>query len=447
MSTNDNRFKNLQVFLVCLQPDRLKLFERRSDEDHPRGIEFSEPVAQFEHSGMRPLICIIYDVNRLVKYLAVGHRGYGGGTGLTQLELTSVETVGIPFPVNKLKDRLIRRFENLAAEAFHSGGLLTLKTSHAVLEALVAEYSQAKGVIEIAINCRPNPISDLNSEQRFGFQQQQDAVLMSLQFAGLDRKEFLHADFNLSAAPKSYLEGLPQSYFREDAMLISDHQTFPGFAAIKKYVQNGVRFTDGKVCLSVLLVNREPLEELTGADLIYYNETFKSFVMVQYKAMEKEDNDEVFRLPNEGLDKEVEKMKRFFKELSVEENKPSNTPGSFRFDQNPFFLKFCPRIVRQPDDIELIPGLYFPLEYWNRLRSSPDLDGPKGGKVLRFDNAGRYLNNTEFTTFVSKAWVGTSIDQSAILENIIRTTLENGRPITIAQVKQLPDESGSKSGE
>ncbi len=447
MSVTDKRFENLQVFLVCLQPDRLELFERRSDEDHPRGIEFSEPVAQFEHSGIRPLICIIYDVNRLVKYLAIGHRGYGGGTGLTRLELSSIETVGNPFPVNNLKDRLIRRFENLAAVAFHSGGLLTLKTSHAVLEALLAEYPNANGVIGIALNSRPNPLRELDPEQQFGFQQQQDAVLMALQLAGLERKEFLHPEFDLSHAPKSYLEGLPQSYFREDAMLISDHQTFPGFAAIKKYVQNGVQFTDGKIFLSVLLVNREPLEELTGADLIYYNETFKSFVMVQYKAMERENNDELFRLPNDGLDKEVGKMRRFFKDLSAEQNKQSEIPGAFRFDQNPFFLKFCPRVVRQPDNIELIHGMYFPLEYWYRLRNSSDLDGPKGGKALRFDNSGRYLNNTEFVTFVSKAWVGTSTDQSATLEMIIQKTLETGQPITIAQVKQLPDEGGAESVE
>jgi len=33
------------------------------------------------------------------------------------------------------------------------------------------------------------------------------------------------------------------------------------------------------------MANKLPLEEQTGADLIYYNETFSSFVMVQYKAM------------------------------------------------------------------------------------------------------------------------------------------------------------------
>jgi len=36
----------------------------------------------------------------------------------------------------------------------------------------------------------------------------------------------------------------------------------------------------------IILANRMRLEEQTGADLIYFNATFRSFVMVQYKAME-----------------------------------------------------------------------------------------------------------------------------------------------------------------
>jgi len=37
----------------------------------------------------------------------------------------------------------------------------------------------------------------------------------------------------------------------------------------------------------VIMANRLPLEEQTGADLIYFNEAYSAFVLVQYKAMEK----------------------------------------------------------------------------------------------------------------------------------------------------------------
>jgi hypothetical protein len=38
-----------------------------------------------------------------------------------------------------------------------------------------------------------------------------------------------------------------------------------------------------------------PVEEQTGADLIYYNETYSAFVLVQYKAMEQAKGGAEFR--------------------------------------------------------------------------------------------------------------------------------------------------------
>jgi hypothetical protein len=43
------------------------------------------------------------------------------------------------------------------------------------------------------------------------------------------------------------------------------------------------------------VANRLPLEQQTGADLIYFNEAYKSFVMVQYKAMEQGNDQAEFR--------------------------------------------------------------------------------------------------------------------------------------------------------
>jgi hypothetical protein len=57
-----------------------------------------------------------------------------------------------------------------------------------------------------------------------------------------------------------------------------------------------VHFSRGAERLTVLNVNRRPLEQLTGADLIYHNETHDSFVLVQYKTMSREEDDGKTRL-------------------------------------------------------------------------------------------------------------------------------------------------------
>src|SRR5205807_7616489 len=86
-----------------------------------------------------------------------------------------------------------------------------------------------------------------------------------------------------------FLEGIAQAYVREDASIVADFTNLAGFEAIRNQ-QFAARVFQNKqdpsVKLTVLMANRLPLEKQTGADLIYYNETYRSFVLVQYKAME-----------------------------------------------------------------------------------------------------------------------------------------------------------------
>ncbi len=47
-------------------------------------------------------------------------------------------------------------------------------------------------------------------------------------------------------------------------------------------------------------------------------------------------------------------------------------PDGFRFNSNPFFLKFCNRIVFNPDDKGMFPGMYLPHrpleDFWLRVQ-------------------------------------------------------------------------------
>jgi hypothetical protein len=184
------------------------------------------------------------------------------------------------------------------------------------------------------------------------------------------------------------------------------------------------------------MANRLGLEEQTGADLIYYNETYRSFVMVQYKAMEEADETHEFRWQNKDkFVEEIARMDALFAELS--EIPLDKEPDGFRFSSNPFFLKFCPRIVFNPDDKGLFKGIYVPLDLWKVLDASGRLKGPKGGNVLSYENIGRRLNNSEFVTLVADSWVGTTIGQSAALEGVIRSVLQSGKSVTFAVKRKV----------
>ena len=95
----------LQVFLFRMATKRfadLDSYDKESFEEAFEGIRsFAEPVPAFDHSKNSPLITLVIDDNGHVVRLAVGHKGYPGGTGLRQIQLTSVETVK-PFPASLL---------------------------------------------------------------------------------------------------------------------------------------------------------------------------------------------------------------------------------------------------------------------------------------------------------------------------------------------------------
>ena len=183
--------------------------------------------------------------------------------------------------------------------------------------------------------------------------------------------------------------------------------------------------------MTVIMANKRPLESQTGVDLIYFHETYRSFVMVQYKAMEAERGERTYRWREDGqLMKEIQRMKSIL--ANLKSSPIRNSPKDYRFSDNPFFLKFCPREGFRPDTTSMYPGLYLPLDLWERLRHSGELKGPRGGNLLTYTNAKRWLSNTEFINLVSKSWVGTSASQSEILESLIQTVVESGKTVVFA---------------
>jgi hypothetical protein len=167
--------------------------------------------------------------------------------------------------------------------------------------------------------------------------------------------------------------------------------------------------------------------------------------MVQYKAMELQDQKDkyIYRLPNQDLDKEIQRMRELESELKKIDSK-ANDPANFRLHSGPFFLKFCPRKMKdQLVDSELIPGMYFHLDHWQELQKANTFGEGGQGQRLEFTgskpkaNVDRYFNNTEFAALVGNAWIGTSINQSEKLEKMIQSILATGKSVTFAQASEI----------
>jgi hypothetical protein len=418
-------------FAVFLTKDRMDTFLECVAEE----CAFAEPVADFQHSRTAPLVCFVIGAGKLT-HIGLGRRGMRAGTGLSRLNIDKVEELQAPLSVRKLLNRLPKRNAASVRRRFQSGGLLTEKGFSAVVETIRQLAPQASTLLYRFSEARTGRIWRLSAKARENLAQQKEALLTALSIAGLSREpvqEWAPSD----DTPVSFLDGLPSVRLREDPMVVSDLQNLPGFEVIKTYPYGAAVFESKETSerLTVILANRLPLEEQTGTDLIYFNETYQSFVMVQYKAMERVDRKNgiplnLYRLPNKQLKEEIDRMDAVLGALKA--CAPNTGIGGFRLTENPFFLKLCPRLVFNPDDVGLVSGMYLPLDYWKLLENDPGIKGPKGGLRITYENAKRHFDNTSFTAVVSKAWVGTTPNQSQVLQEVIRETLKTGQAVAIA---------------
>lgn len=429
--------------LLILDATRASELAEYADQDAP----FAESVPAFRVLARGKLIALLSLSPRQITHLARAKRGRSSATSRRRLNLVrtvalarpiSIDDVLEAFPIN-LKDRL--------GSVFESGGLISTKEWPLVEEILAALSGEIHDAIERLIPFRERVVEEMSASERETMALEHEAVAAALRLAGFDERE---RETNLAWNPSekartgSFLDGLNAVPLREDTMIQNDMQVVPGFERLDQAKFGAVRFENDDTRLIVLHANHQRLEETLGVDLIYYNHSFHSFVCVQYKAMEQEHSGAVFRFPKEDLAKEIARMESAVKLLRAISRNAE--PQGFRLNENPFFLKFCPRVVFEPDKPELIRGMYLPIDYWRILEQHPSTLGRRKGRQLTFENAGRYFDNTGFIYLVSKGWIGSNTEQSTVLGDIITAILSGQRSVTLAVKfdKRDPGEAPSR---
>ncbi|MGC2237984.1 MAG: hypothetical protein WA584_17625 [Pyrinomonadaceae bacterium] len=235
----------------------------------------------------------------------------------------------------------------------------------------------------------------------------------------------------LETVPKeraSFLSGISTRYIQEESALQNDLFNWDGMTPVHN---SGLsHFEKGDRVLNVIYANRNALEKTTGVDLIYFNQNYDSFVLVQYKLMKEEGDSMVYR-PDDQLKEEIRRMDSFVNKYL--NTSPLSNHEEFRLCDDGFFLKLIPNKGIQPTSSELSKGMYITRKYMHFLLSEKGPKGEQGGKIISFQNAPRYLTNTEFINFVNRAWVGTYGTQSSVLKSLVRQYYETGRALLIAQ--------------
>lgn len=414
--------------VIKLPENRRELFIAYASE----GKFFSEPVAPFAHSNSIPLLCFVLMSDGLT-HIAEGNLGQWAGSELRRVNLTRVLPLQKTIPEAQIVSGASGRVSKYISDRLNRGGLLTERGLQHVIETLLRLAPEAEELLYRFTEGYKTRLQRLSPEARFNLAAQKEALLTALLAAGqdFDRKSVQY--WTPPEKPKSFLDGLDRVRLTENQMILADLHKFPGLSAMDGKIKGSAIFFSPSETLTVIHADKGPLETLTGADLIYYNEIYNSFVFVQYKALE---SDKGYR-PDAQLAAEIQRMDSL---LDHAGHLATTECSGFRLHGNPFFLKLCPRIDFAPESTELTKGMYIPLEYWKILESSGQIAGPRGGKIVTYENVGRHLSNSEFATLVLKAWVGSTPSQSSVLEPLIRDTIASGKAVIYAVKK--PNKKG-----
>ena len=421
--------------IYVLEVTRKRLEELSSDL-RSRG-KCAVEVLPFDHSRSFPLVVLISTEPGMFTHVAEGKKSIRTTTNRFRLDMKNFEKLDNYINFEQILSEVKPQLKRYAKQKFENEGLIPHATSIDVAE-IIREIDPSLGNrLSMLSRRRLEFLRSMSREEKQNLAIQKECLSTALELAGIDREALFGWDIREDGKPRSVLEGLSGGKVGEDVVLARDWSDVPGFQEIITdcHASSRVFISDRypKSQLTVIMANRADLEKQTGADLIYCNDTCRNFVMVQYKAMERNSStDEAeFRWQSgDHFTQQIAVMDVVLQNLRTIPQRPH--PDNFRFSDNPFFLKFFPRVPFDPDKKEIAKGMYLPLDYWKCADQCSQFQGPQGGKVLTYRNVGRYITNTDFKTFISSCWVGTSVDQSSYLAAIIREVIESGKTLTLA---------------
>ena len=406
--------------------------------------ECTESVSKFPYDRRNPLLVILSFKDRTITHVANGIKAYNNITSSVNLVMNNVEELQKPIDFDTLFTEVGSIVVPHLKSKINNNGLLAKGTRAAVVKAFGRLDPSIIERLKKLSPRRLRHIRDLTEAEGENLTIQNYGLRTTFSLAGFSSKDV--PPWTVPEDTKNlrnFLDGIkdvpvdedPYSgSIREDSYIGFDFNNIPGFDSEQDFVTHRtfVKQGDSNVKLRVFMANRYPLETQTGADLIYYNETHNNFVLVQYKMM----NHDGFRWEDEGkFSKQICDMEKLIQDLKVITSNDSS--DNYRFTRNPYFLKFIPRRKFDPKDYSVAGGFYFPLEYWKKACSEKKFEGPRGGNIIQIGDVDRYIDNRCFHSLVSNSWVGTSVEQSLALNNLVRKIMNGGRTVIYASLSEF----------
>jgi hypothetical protein len=424
-------------YLIHFDEERRNAFLREV-RDLTEG--FSDALSSDDWSIRQWEVCgLLFEPGKITHW-ALARRGKRVATGKVRVEFTEVTPTSIRISdvVQRVGGSVQR---NIISSRSGSGGGVPTGTWQELKQAVGQIDTESLQTLERLERLREQSRERISRPGAEVVAQQRDAVGLALDVfdqTGKLRKATLQG----WTAPEgegltSFLDGLRGVRTIEDQLIARDASVFPGAEATRLTVVGAV-FSSGGRKLEVFNVNRTAVEHALGVDLLYFHEAFDAWTMVQYKSMERPadapEHSAVYR-PDARFDAELARMVAFRRAIA-DRWQLADGKTAYRLSGDGFFFKLCSRVQLEVLSESLLPGMYLAREQVQAILADPSALGPKGGRLITFENAGRHLSNTLFAELLRDGWIGTRTVASAQIAQIVRDGLDAGRAVVLARARR-----------
>jgi len=403
------------------------------------GVEagFSDALSRDDWALKQWEVCGLLLEPNVITHWALARKGKKVATGKVRVEFTEVTPTLLPLEAIEFRvGPQIRR--NIVSARSGMGGRVPPATWEG-LKSAVGEISvDSRAALERLERMRDQSRELITRPGAEVVAQQRDAVGLALdvfdQTGQLRKRTLLGWVAPAGAGLTSFLNGLEGVRTVEDQLIARDAAVFPGGEGTRHTVVGAV-FAVGGRKLEVFNVNRNAVEASLGVDLLYLHETFDAWTLVQYKSMERTDGggdqSAVYR-PDASFDAELARMQAF-RAIRPDSWTIADGSSAYRLCGDGFFFKLCSRVQLEVLSDGLLPGMYLPRQFVEVMLVDPAAQGPRGGRLITFDNTQRHINNTLFAELVRDGWVGTRGVSSTQIASIVSDGLSSGRAVVIAR--------------
>lgn len=249
-----------------------------------------------------------------------------------------------------------------------------------------------------------------------------DAVLLASQIAEVSLPADAFSEPPSTEEKETLLDTVLNAGYEldmEEELLPLDIQRFDGKLIADQRAASLSVFEDraGQRKLLVMSVNKKPIEEELGVDLLYWDQEHDAFTFVQYKRLEKADSGDGNGI-YEWVYRRKSEIEKQLKLMPKGRDIPRKAADWRAFD-SPFWFKFVRGDAGSKLDGKTLKGMYVPAD-WIRMAMTDSTfkSGPRGGFRVTYRNT-KYLRRGAFTELVSRGFIGTAGTRSDAFKQVI----------------------------